>query len=101
MSLDDLLKSMVLASANDASVAVVEKINGSEANFVAQMNNKAKEIGMKDSHFVNVSGMPAGNHYSSVYDLALLAQYTLSHTEILKYNSLKQYTLRNGHFSDL
>ncbi|MBP1762014.1 MAG: Serine-type D-Ala-D-Ala carboxypeptidase, partial [Firmicutes bacterium] len=98
MSLDDLLKSMALASANDASVAVAEKIGGSEANFVARMNTKAKEIGMKDSHFVNVSGMPASTHYSSAYDLALLAQYTLAHTEILKYSSLKQYTLRNGTF---
>ncbi len=98
MSLDDLVKSMALASANDASVAVAEKIGGSEANFVARMNTKAKEIGMKDSHFVNVSGMPVSNHYSSAYDLALLAQYTLAHTEILKYTSLKQYTLRNGTF---
>jgi len=98
MSLDDLLMSMALASANDASVAVAEKIDGSEANFVARMNTKAKEIGMKDSHFLNVSGMPVNNHYSSAYDLALLAQYTLAHTEILKYSSLKQYTLRNGTF---
>lgn len=98
MSLDDLLKSMALASANDASVAVAEKISGSEANFAIRMNTKAKEIGMQDSHFANVSGMPASNHYSSAYDLALLAKYTLAHTEIIKYTSLKQHTLRNNTF---
>ncbi|NLV21333.1 MAG: D-alanyl-D-alanine carboxypeptidase [Syntrophomonadaceae bacterium] len=98
MSLDDLLKSMALASANDASVAVAEKISGSEADFVVQMNTKAREIGMKDSHFENVSGMPSSNHYSSAYDLALLAQYTLARTGILQYTALKQHTLRNGTF---
>ncbi|HPF19964.1 MAG TPA: D-alanyl-D-alanine carboxypeptidase family protein [Syntrophomonas sp.] len=98
MRLDDLLKSMALASANDASVAVAEKISGSEAKFVTRMNSKAKEIGMQDSHFVNVSGLPAEHHYSSAYDLALLARYTLAHTEILNYSSLKQHTLRDGTF---
>ncbi len=98
MNMDDLLKSMALASANDASVAVAENISGSEASFVTQMNSKAKEIGMQDSHFANVSGMPAQGHYSSSYDLALLAKYTLAHTEILQYTSLKQHTLRNGTF---
>jgi D-alanyl-D-alanine carboxypeptidase (penicillin-binding protein 5/6) len=98
MSLDDLLKSMALASANDSSVAVAERISGSEAKFVVQMNFKAKEIGMKDSHFENASGMPVNNHFSSAYDLALLAKYTLAHTEILKYTSLKKYMLRSGTF---
>ena len=98
MILDDLIKSMALASANDASVAVAEKLSGSEARFVAQMNAKAKAIGMKDSQFKNVSGMPTNGHYSSAYDLALLARYTLTNTEILDYSSLKQYNLRHGNF---
>ncbi len=98
MQLDDLLKSMALASANDASIAVAENISGSETKFVTRMNSKAKEIGMQDSHFVNVSGLPAEHHYSSAYDLALLARYTLAHTEILNYSSLKQHTLRDGTF---
>lgn len=98
MSVDDLLKSMALASANDASVAVAEMISGSEENFSVQMNAKAKEIGMRNSHFTNASGMPSSNHYSSAYDLALLAQYTLAHTGILSYTALKQHTLRNGTF---
>lgn len=98
MSLDDLLKSMALASANDASVAVAEEISGSEEKFVAQMNAKAKKIGMKNSHFENASGMPVDDHYSSAYDLALLARYAIGNTDILSYSSLKQYALRNGTF---
>jgi D-alanyl-D-alanine carboxypeptidase (penicillin-binding protein 5/6) len=98
MRLDDLLKSMALASANDASVAMAEKLSGSEAKFVVQMNAKAKAIGMKDSRFKNVSGMPASGHYSSAYDMAVLARYTLANTPILNYSSLKQYTLRGGKF---
>jgi len=98
MSLDDMLKSMALASANDASVAVAENLGGSEANFVQQMNAKAKAIGMKDSCFKNVSGMPDQKHYSSAYDMALLSRYTLANTPILDYSSLKRHTLRQGDF---
>lgn len=98
MNLEDLIISMVLASANDASVAVAEKLGGSEAKFVKQMNQKAKTLGMKDSYFMNVSGMPAPGHYSSAYDMALLARYTMAKTPILKYSSLKQYNLRQGEF---
>jgi len=98
MCLDDLLKAMTLASANDASVAVAEKLGGSEPKFVQQMNRKAGELGMKDSSFKNVSGMPANGHYSSAYDMAVLARYTIATTPIIDYSSLKQYSLRDGEF---
>lgn len=98
MTLEDMLISMVLASANDASVAVAEELAGSEANFVQQMNQEAKTLGLKDSAFKNVSGMPADGHYSSAYDMALLARYTINKTDILEYSSLKQYSLRDGTF---
>lgn len=98
MPLDDMLISMALASANDASVAVAEKLSGSEEEFVKQMNQKAKTIGMKDSCFKNVSGMPALDHYSSAYDMALLARYTIANTPIIAYSSLKEYNLRQGEF---
>lgn len=98
MSLDDMIKSMALASANDASVAIAEKLAGSESKFVQQMNAKAKAIGMKDSCFMNASGMPAQDHYSSAYDMAILARYTLANTSVLDYSSLKQYSLRQGNF---
>jgi len=98
MRLNDLLISMVLASANDASVAVAEKLGGSEEIFVKQMNKKAKVIGMQDSSFKNVSGMPDPDHYSSAYDMALLAKYMLANTPILEYSRMKQYTLRSGQF---
>lgn len=98
MSMDDMLKAMALASANDASVAVAEKLGGSEAGFVEQMNQKAASIGMKDSSFKNVSGLTAPGHYSSAYDMAILARYTLAHTPIIEYSSIKQYNLRQGTF---
>ncbi|MDD2585898.1 MAG: D-alanyl-D-alanine carboxypeptidase [Syntrophomonadaceae bacterium] len=98
MTLDDMLKAMALASANDASVAVAEHLAGSEKAFVEQMNRKAQALGMKDTCFKNVSGMPAEGHYSSAYDMALLAKYTLAHTSITDYTSLKQDALRDGEF---
>lgn len=99
MSLEDMLKSMSVASANDASVAVAEYLDGSEEEFVARMNKKARDLGMKDSCFKNVNGLPAEGHYSSAYDMALLARYTLAHTPITEYSSLKQHTLRQGEFT--
>jgi len=98
MSLEEMLISMVLASANDASIAVAEDLAGSEDKFVQLMNQEAKTLGMKNSAFKNVSGMPADDHYSSAYDMAVLARYTISSTDILKYSSLKQYSLRDGTF---
>lgn len=96
MRLNDLLISMALASANDASVAVAEKIGGSEAKFVQLMNEQAKVLGMKDSCFKNVNGLPADGHYSCAYDMAVLGRYMLANTSILKYTSLKEYRLRQG-----
>jgi D-alanyl-D-alanine carboxypeptidase (penicillin-binding protein 5/6) len=96
MSLDDMLMGIALGSANDASVAVAEYLTGSENNFVAQMNQKAMDLGMKDTYFQNVSGLPAKGHYSSAYDMAVLAKYALAHTRITDYTSLKQCNLRQG-----
>ena len=96
MSLDDMLMGIALGSANDASVAVAEYLTGSENNFVAQMNQKAMDLGMKDTYFQNVSGLPAKGHYSSAYDMAVLARYALAHTRITDYTSLKQCNLRQG-----
>lgn len=96
MNMDDMLKAMSLASANDASVAVAEKLAGSEAAFVELMNQKAAAIGMKDTRFKNSNGLPAPGHVSSAYDMAILAQYSLDNTPMLKYSSLKEASLRNG-----
>jgi D-alanyl-D-alanine carboxypeptidase (penicillin-binding protein 5/6) len=86
MTVDDLLKGVAMASGNDASVALAEKIAGSEEAFVEMMNEKAKELGMKNTHFSNCSGLPDQDHYSSAYDIALMSR------ELVKYDLITQYT---------
>ena len=71
-SVRDLLKSVIVASANDSAIVLAETIGGSENNFVKLMNEKAKEIGMKDTLYANSTGLPATNQYSTAYDTALL-----------------------------
>ena len=84
--LEDLFKSVVMASANDGSVALAEYISGSENNFVKQMNKKAEELGMKDTNYVNCTGLPAPEQYSSAYDSALLL------SEVVKYDLYHNYS---------
>ena len=82
---DDLLKGIAVASANDACVAMAEFIGGSEEEFVNMMNKKAKELGMKDTHFSNTNGLPIDNHYTSAHDIALMSKELLKHDKITKY----------------
>lgn len=82
---DDLLKGIAVASANDACVAMAEFIGGSEEEFVAMMNNKAKELGMNDTHFSNTNGLPVDNHYTSAHDIAIMSKELLKHDKITKY----------------
>ncbi|MGL5327758.1 MAG: D-alanyl-D-alanine carboxypeptidase family protein [Peptostreptococcaceae bacterium] len=84
-SVDSLLKGIAVASANDACVAMAEYIGGSVEDFVAMMNNKAKELQMNDTHFANTNGLPVNNHYTSAYDIALMSRELLKHEEISKY----------------
>ncbi|GIO28508.1 D-alanyl-D-alanine carboxypeptidase family protein [Ornithinibacillus bavariensis] len=96
MSVDDLLKGIAVASANDASVALAERISGSEEAFVKRMNQKVKELGLKNTKFQNVSGLPAKDHYSTAYDMAMMAKELLSHESITKYTSIYEDYLRKG-----
>lgn len=82
-----LIKGISIASANDAAVAIAEKIAGSEENFVNMMNNKAKELGCKNTNFKNPHGLDEENHYTTAYDLSLIAIELLKHKEILKFTS--------------
>lgn len=82
---DTLLKSIAVASANDACVAMAEYLGGSVEEFVVLMNNRAKELGMNDTNFVNTNGLPVDNHYTSAYDIALMSKELLSHKKISKY----------------
>jgi serine-type D-Ala-D-Ala carboxypeptidase (penicillin-binding protein 5/6) len=97
-SLEQMLIAISAGSANDACVAVAEHISGTHEAFVEEMNNKAKELGLKDTHFVNAYGLPAQGHYTSAYDLAKIGQYALRYPLILKLTSIKEYDLREGKF---
>lgn len=82
---DDLIKAIAVASANDGCVAMAEYIGGSVVGFVDMMNKKATELGMKDTNFVNTNGLPVENHYTTAYDIALMSKELLSHDAISKY----------------
>lgn len=94
MTVQDMLKGIAMASANDASVAMAEKIAGSEENFVQMMNERAEQLGMKNTHFMNSSGLPAKDHYTSAYDIAIMSRELLKHAEITKFTSVYQDYLR-------
>ncbi len=86
--LEDLLKCIAVSSANDAVVAMAEKISGSEAEFVRLMNKRASELGLSNTHFDNPHGLDSENHYSSARDMARLAQELLKYEDILKFTSI-------------
>ena len=88
LKVEQLLKGIAIASGNDAAVAMAEHIAGSTDEFVKMMNNKVKQLGLKNTNFVNVHGLDADNHYSSAYDMAIIAKELLTHEKILEYTSL-------------
>jgi len=91
--LEDILRGIIIQSGNDACIVAAEGLYGSEENFADAMNSKAQELGMKDSHFVNSSGWPAENHYSTAYDLALLGMALIrEHPEFYHIYSEKDFT---------
>lgn len=94
MTARDLMKGVSMASANDATVALAERIAGTESKFVEMMNNKAKELGLENTNFVNPTGLDEDNHYSSSYDLAKIAIELMKHEEIFKFSSLYEDYLR-------
>jgi len=94
MTVEDMLKGIALASGNDASVALAEKLAGSEEAFVQMMNDKAKQLGMNDTHFMNCNGLPVKDHYTSAHDIAIMSRELLRHEEITKFTSLYQDYLR-------
>jgi serine-type D-Ala-D-Ala carboxypeptidase (penicillin-binding protein 5/6) len=91
MTTKQLLKGVAIGSGNDAAVALAERISGSEEAFVEMMNNKAKELGLKDTKFQNTTGLPAKDHYSTAYDMAMMAK------ELLKYEGITEFT---GQYED-
>lgn len=100
MSVDDLLKSLIVASANDAAVALAEYIAGSEESFVAKMNARAEELGMKNTHFENTNGLDdtATNHVTSARDIAIMTREVVKHEAVFNYSTIWMDTIRDGAF---
>jgi len=96
MSVDDLIKGVTIASGNDAVVALAEYIAGTEEQFVNMMNQKAQELGLADTNFKNSHGLDAANHYSSAYDMSIIAKELVKHEKILEYSSIYEMYLREG-----
>ncbi|WP_062305987.1 D-alanyl-D-alanine carboxypeptidase family protein [Alicyclobacillus sendaiensis] len=94
MTVRDLVKGIAIASANDACVAMAEHLDGSEEAFVARMNQRAKELGLTDTHFANCNGLPAPNHYSSAHDIAVMSRALLMHPEVTAFTSVYSDYLR-------
>lgn len=88
MKAEELIKSIAIASANDSAVAMAEAISGTTANFVSRMNSRAKELGCKNTNFKNVHGLDEEGHYSTAYDMSLIARELLKHEQILNYTSI-------------
>ena len=100
MSVRDLLKAVCVASANDCSVALGEHLAGSCEAFVERMNERAAELGMEDTHFVNPTGLPAQGHVTSAYDIALMSrELILHHPDIRQFTTIWMDTLRDGAFT--
>ena len=99
MTVEEMLKAVCVASANDASVALAEHIAGSAEAFVEKMNQRAAELGMEDTHFVNPTGLPAEGHVTSAYDIALMSrELILHHPDIRRFTTIWMDTLRDGEF---
>lgn len=97
LTVDEMLKAICLNSANDCVVAMSEFIAGSEEEFVARMNSKARELGMHDTTFKNPHGLDVDDHVTSAYDIALMSRELLNkHPSITKYTSLYMDSLRDG-----
>lgn len=100
MTVEDMLKSVVISSANDAAVALAEFVSGDVSSFVEQMNKRASELGMTNTRFENVTGLDdtAQNHLTSAMDIALMSRALIEHKDILKYSSIWMDTIRGGAF---
>ena len=97
ISVEDLMKGISVASGNDATVAMAEYISGSEEKFVKRMNKKVKELGLKNTHFSNCTGLDEERHYSTSYDMAMIArELVVNHSEILRFSSIYDDYLREG-----
>ena len=99
LTVEDMLKAVCVVSANDASVALAEHLAGSAEAFVERMNQRAAELGMADTHFVNPTGLPAKGHVTSAHDIALMSrELILNHPDIRRFTTIWTDSLRDGAF---
>lgn len=98
LSVNDMLKGIAVASANDGCVAMAEHIAGSESSFVDMMNEKAAELGMSNTHFMNTNGLDEEGHYSSARDVAIMSRELIKHEKIFDYTTIWTDELRDGKF---
>lgn len=96
MSVEDLVKGICIASGNDASVAMAERIGGTEEKFVSMMNKKAKELSLSNTHFENACGLDSDNHYSSANDMSIIAKELVKHKKILEFSGTYEDYLRKN-----
>ena len=99
MCVDELIKCVAVVSGNDCAVALAEHLEGSETAFVARMNERAAQLGMKDTTFMNCTGLPAQGHITSAYDIALMSrELILNHPDIHNYTTVWMDSIRDGTF---
>lgn len=96
MTAREMLTAIAVVSANDAAVALMEHIYGSEQAAVDAMNKKAEYLNLKNTHYANVNGLPAANHFMSAYDVALIAKEAVKHPLYMELCAIKEYWLRDG-----
>ena len=96
MKVEDMFKGVAVASGNDAVVALAEAVAGTTDEFVKMMNDKVKELGLKDTNFKNPHGLDDANHYSSAYDMAMIARELVKHEKVLTFTSIYEDYLRKG-----
>jgi len=99
MSVSDIMKGIAVASGNDAAVAMGEHISGSEEAFVRRMNQRAAELGMKNTNFINCNGLDAEGHYSTARDISIMSRELMKHPGIFSYTTIWMDSLRNGEFT--
>ncbi len=98
MTVHDMLKAVAVASGNDAAVALAEYTAGSHSAFVAKMNDRAKQLGMNDTNFINCNGLDEEGHLTSAYDIALMSKEIMKHPKIFEYTTIWMDSLRDGAF---
>ena len=98
LTVNDMMKGIAVASANDGCVAMAEHLAGSESAFVDMMNAKAQELGMENTHFMNTNGLDEDDHYSSARDVAIMSRELIKHKTVFNYTSIWMDTLRGGKF---